>query len=141
MEPEFTWAERKVLMRLWPNKKLWYRALVNEIPDRRLRRSLESLQERGYIVRDEPPTWKRGMKKCFHLTHQGQRATDRLLVPEKKGELFLQILKILEAISELHDDEGERVAELALDLVNLLDTREKSMKVRDALRHLIKELK
>lgn len=142
MEEEFTWAERKILIRLWPDKKLWYRFFANrEIANRPLERSIKSLQKRGYIAREESPEWKRGMKKHFWLTRQGLRAVSRLLVSEKGGELFLQILERVEAISELPDDKGERVLELALDIVNILDTKEKSRKVKDALVKLIKQLK
>lgn len=142
MEEEFTWAEKKIIVRLWPDKKLWYRVFANrEIADRPLRRSIKSLCRRGYIARDEPPKWKRGMKKFFWLTQQGKRAANRLLVTWKGGALFLQILERMEAISELPDDEGERVLELALDIVNVLDTKEKSSKVRDTLVELIKQLK
>ena len=142
MEEEFTWAEKKILIRLWPDKKLWYRFFANcEIADRPLRRSIKSLHRRGYIARDEPPEWKQGMKRHFWLTRQGWRAASRLLVARKGGELFLQILEKVETISELPNDEGERVLELALDIVNMLDTKEKARKVRDVLVDLIKQLK
>lgn len=141
MEAEFTGAEKKLLMRLWPNRKEWYRSLVLEISRRRLEKSLRNLERRGYIARDEARSWAKGRKKFIELTDQGRRAASRLLIAGKGGKLFIQILEDLEAISKLPSDKGEKVAELALDIVNVLDTEEKSEKVRDVLSHLIKQLK
>ena len=143
MEPDFDSAERRLLVRLWPDKKLWYRSLAGTgLADRPLRRSIRSLQKRGYIAPEEPKNRKRGQKKPFRLTNQGWIAAARLLVGkiDKDSGPFLQILERVKQISEMPEDEGEGVTPLAIDIANILN-KENSKKVRDILYTLINELK
>jgi len=143
MEPDLNSAERRLLFSLWPDRKRWYRSLAGtDLADRPLRRSIRSLQERGYIVLEEPENRKRGQKKLFRLTNQGWVAAAGLLVGkiDKDSGPFLQILERVKQISEMPEDEGEGVAPLAIDIANLLN-KENSKKVRDILCALIKELK
>lgn len=131
-------VEEKILEALFREKRLWYREfLVMGISDKPLRRSLERLQERGYIVKDMPTGWKRGMKIHYYLTSVGEQLATRLIVGNEGRDIFLQVLDKMVSITELYDDEGDKVLEVALEMVNFLWDKKKSMQVRDALIKLI----
>jgi len=142
MKEELSKEEEKVLTALFPDKRLWYREFHSEyeIADKPLRRSLKKLQKSKYIIKDKPQEWKRGMKIPYHLTRKGKHTAARLIIGERGRALFTEVLEKTMAISDLHDDEGEKVLELALDIVNMLDDKEKSISLRDALCELVGKL-
>ena len=135
-------TEEKILKALLPNKKLWHRELLNIVKhDKPLRRSLRRLWKNNYIIKDKPAGWKRGMKIHYYLTPAGKRLAAQLIIGDKGRDIFIQVLNKIASIAELPDDEGERVLELALEIVNALWDKEKSSHLRDALCELVGELK
>jgi DNA-binding PadR family transcriptional regulator len=142
MTEELSKEEETVLTALFPDRRLWYREFHSEyeIADKPLRRVLKRLQRSRYIVKDKPQEWKRGMKIPYYLTRKGKHIAARLVIGEKGRDLFTEVLERIVAISNLHNDEGEKVLELALDIVNMLDDKEKSISLRDALCELVGEL-
>jgi len=126
--------EEAVLVGLWPDKRSWHRKLMRElgVNDKPLRRSLRELVEEGYLFK-EPRKTELGSKGSYHLTTKGRRKASRLRIGEAGRTLFLQVLDKLEAISKLPDDEGELVLELALEIVNMLGTEERSKILDNAL--------
>lgn len=132
--------EEKILKELFPKKKLGHRELTyTGIADKPLRRGLKRLQKDGFI--DVLPGWKLGKKKPYHLKPKGRRAASRLIVGEVGKELFFRVLERLESIAKLPDDEGERVAELALEIVNMLEGKEKSTQFMQAIISLLGKTK
>jgi DNA-binding HxlR family transcriptional regulator len=123
-----------VLVGLWPDKRSWHRKLMRElrVNDKPLRRILRELVEEGYLFK-EPRKTELGSKGPYHLTTKGRRKASRLRIGEAGRTLFLQVLDKLEAISKLPDDEGELVLELALEIVNMLGTEERSKILDNAL--------
>lgn len=142
MKEELNETEEKILKALFHDKKLWYRAFLDiGIADKPLRRSLKRLQKKGYIVKDKPSRWKRGMRISYYLTSAGKHVAIQLIIGDRGRNLFIQILDKIVSIAKLYDDEGEKVLDLALDIVNMLDDKEKSIRLRDALCDLIDELR
>lgn len=135
--------EEKILEALFPDKRLWFREFLSgyEIADKPLRRNLRGLQKRGYIVKDKPMGWKRGMKIHYYLTPAGKHLAAKLIVGDKGRDIFIEVLDRIVSIAELYDDEGEKVLELALEIVNMLWDKEKSLRLREALCELVGELK
>ena len=73
-------------------------------------------------------------------TPPGKRVAVELVVGEKGKELFIEVLRKLESVAKLYDDEGEKALELALDIVNMLYDKEKSTRLRDALYDFVGQL-
>ena len=95
----------------------------------------------GYIVKDKPAGWRQGMKIPYYLTPEGKRVAVQLIIGDKARELFIQALERLESIAQLPGDEGEKVLELALEIINMLDDEEKSTQLKDVLSDLINKLR
>lgn len=120
--------EEKILEALFPDKRLWFREFHSEyeIADKPLRRYLRVLQKRGYIAKDKPRGWKRGMKIHYYLTPTGKHLAARLIIGDMGRDVFIEVLDRIASIAELYDDEGERALGLALEIANALWDREKS---------------
>ena len=81
------------------------------------------------------------MKIPYYLTPEGKRVAVQLIIGDKARELFIQALERLESIAQLPGDEGEKVLELALEIINMLDDEEKSTQLKDVLSDLINKLR
>jgi len=136
-------TEREILKALWLNERICYRQFIAPIglSDKPLRRRLERLQKKGYIVKDKPPKWKRGMKIPYYLLPDGEPVANQLVMGDLGRELFVQALEKLESIAELPDDQGEKVLKLALDIINMLSNQEKSTQLKDVICNLINKLR
>ena len=141
MKKPLSKTEETMLKLLLTEGELWHRQFLKyDIGDKPLRRYLRKLETKGYIMRRKPPNWKRGMRIPYLLSPKGERVAARLAMDDRARRLFVQVLEELKSMAELPDDKGERVAEHALRIVNMLDDREKSRRLRDIVVRFIEKM-
>ena len=119
--------EEIILKSLFPDKKRWLRDIVDKNPGfnaTTAKRSLKKLEKQKLVVSDKSRDWRRGQKINFTLTTRGKSVASKLFVGDAGKELFIKILGNLLELSRSYDGEGVREAEIAIDIVNSIDTKE-----------------
>jgi len=119
--------EEIILKSLFPDKKGWLRDIVDTNPGfntTTAKRSLKKLEEKKLVVSEKNQDWRRGQKIHFALTARGKSIASKLIVGDAGKDLFIKILGNLLELSKSYDGEGAREAEIAIDIVNSIDTIE-----------------
>lgn len=118
--------EEIILKSLFPDKKRWLRNIVDINPGfntTTATRSLKILKRKKLVVSDNQD-WRRGRTIHFALTLRGKSIASKLIVGDAGKDLFIKILENLLKLSRSYDGEGTREAEIAIEIVNLIDTKE-----------------
>lgn len=136
--------EMRVLKYLFPDNKRWLRNITdtnNGFNTTTAKRTIMKLEKKGYVANDKPQNWRRGQKINYYLTPKGKIATSQIITGEAGRVLFVKILEKVLDLAQSWDGSGEKEAETAIDIVNLLDNKETGENIEQIVIDFLKSLK
>ena len=135
--------EMRVLKYLFPDHKRWLRNITYKnigFNTTTAKRTIMKLEKKGYVANDKTQSWKRGQKISYYLTPKGKIATSQIIAGEAGKNLFINILEKVLDLAQSWDGSGEKEAETAIDIVNLLDNKEAGENIERIVIDLLKSL-